>query len=83
MVPTNTKCRLTPKRVSTTNDGSVSFDVDRQRAGYNRQRIRPDNEAGSHVHISVALPIGKVRTHLNIVVKTVNSYYSTFKDYKS
>lgn len=40
---------IEPKRVSTRHVGSASFDVDRQRAGYDWHRVWPDNEADSHV----------------------------------
>lgn len=53
-----------PKYVSTRQVGSASFDIDRHRSGQNRLRFRADNEVGSHIHTSEALPIGIVRTHL-------------------
>jgi len=48
--------------VATTQVGPASPDVDRQRPGQDRPRVRPDNE--SRVHACAASPIGTARTRL-------------------
>lgn len=49
------------KCVSTRQIGSVTFYVDHQYVGYDRQRIQLDNEAHSHVHTSAALQLQQRR----------------------